>query len=43
MHVGERVVVGVPTPEAQVEAADAGAVLVHDDDFLVVRPELDII
>ena len=33
----------VPAAEAEVEPADARAVVVDDDDLLVVRPELDII
>lgn len=43
VRVGERVVVRVPPPEANVEPADARAVIVDDDDFLVVGPKLDII
>lgn len=43
MNIGERVVVGVPATEAEVKTADAGAVLVHHDNFLVMRPELDIV
>lgn len=40
VHVGERVRLGVPASEAEVQPADAGAVIIHDDDFLVMRPEL---
>lgn len=43
VHVRERVRVSVPTTEAQVEPADARAMLVDDNDLLVVRPELDVV
>jgi hypothetical protein len=33
MDVGERMVVGVPTPETEVESADAGEVVVDHDDL----------
>lgn len=41
MAIGTGVVVGVPAAETEVEAADAGVVVVNDDDFFVVGPELD--
>lgn len=43
MHISERVRVGVPTPEAQVKTSDASAVIVDNDDLLVMRPELHIV
>ncbi len=43
VHVRKRVRVRVPPTEAQVQAADAGVVVVDDDDLLVVRPEFDIV
>ena len=41
MRVGERVRVRVPAAVAEVDAADAGVVVVDDDDLLVVGPEFD--
>ena len=36
MHVSERVCVGVPPAEAQVKTSDAGAVIIDNDDLLVM-------
>lgn len=33
VHVGKRVRVGVPAPEADIETADACAVVVHDNEL----------
>lgn len=43
MNICERVIVGVPAAEAEVETADARVVVVDNDDFLVMRPVLDVI
>ena len=43
VRVGERVRVCVPAAEAEVEPADARAVVVDDDDLFVVRPVFDVV
>lgn len=41
MNICKWMVMRVPSPEAEVETADRCVVVVDDDDFLVVRPELN--
>ena len=41
--IGERMGVRVPATEAEIEATNAGAVVVDDDYFLVMGPEFDVI
>lgn len=43
MNVSERVVVGVPAAEAKIKATNASAMVVDNDDLLVMRPELDVV
>lgn len=43
MCIGKWVVVRVPPPEAQIKATDARSVVVNYYDFLVMRPELDVV
>jgi hypothetical protein len=41
--VGKRVILGVPATKTDVEAANTCAMVIDNNDFLVVRPKLDII
>jgi hypothetical protein len=41
--VGKGVILGVPAAKAHVKTPDARAMIIDDNDFLVVRPKLDII
>ena len=41
--VRQRVILGVPTAKTNVKTANTSAMVVNDNDFLVVRPKLDII
>lgn len=41
MNVGERMVMAIPSPITEVEAANASKVVVDNDDLLVVGPEFD--
>ena len=41
--VGKGVILGVPTAKANVKTPNAPAMIIDDNDFLVVRPNLDII
>jgi hypothetical protein len=41
--VGEGVILGVPTAKANVKTPNAPAMIIDNNDFLVVRPNLDII
>jgi hypothetical protein len=43
MGVRERVRVCVPAAEAEIEAADAGAVVVDHNELLVMRPVFDVV
>lgn len=43
MNVGERVRVRVPAAKAEVEASYGGVAVIDNDNFLVVRPELDTV
>lgn len=41
--IGKRVILGIPTTKTNVKATNTRAMIVDNDDFLVVGPELDII
>ena len=43
MYVGEWVILGIPTSEANVKATNTRAMIIDNNDFLVVRPQLHII
>jgi hypothetical protein len=43
MRIGKGMILGVPAAKANVKTADTRAMIVDDNDFLVVRPKLDII
>ena len=43
MRIGKGMVLGVPAAKTNVKAANTRAMIVDDDDFLMVRPKLDII
>jgi len=39
MHIGERMLMHIPPPEAQIQSADEGDLVINDDKLLVVRPK----
>ena len=43
VYVGEWVILGVPTSEANIKAANTRAMIIDNNDFFVVRPKLHII
>jgi hypothetical protein len=43
VRIGKGMILGVPATKTNVKTANTRAVIVHDNDFLVVRPKLDII
>ena len=43
MRVSERMVISIPATKTDVKAADASAVIINDDNFLVVGPEFDVV
>jgi hypothetical protein len=43
MRIGKGVILGIPAAKTNVKTANTRAVIVNDNDFLVVRPKLDII
>ena len=43
MRVGKWVVLGVPAAKTNIKPANASAMIIDDDNFLMVRPKLDII
>ena len=43
MRIGKRMILGVPAAKTNVKTTNTRAMIVDDNDFLVVRPKLDII
>jgi hypothetical protein len=41
MCIGKRLILGVPTAKTNIESANASAMVVNYNDFLVVSPVLD--
>lgn len=43
MRIGKRMILGVPAAKTNVKTANTRAMIIDNNDFLVVRPKLDII
>ena len=43
VDVSERVVMGVPSPEAQIEATNGRKMVVHSNNLFVMGPELNAV
>jgi hypothetical protein len=43
VRIGKGMILGIPTAKTNVKTPNTGTMIVDDDDFLVVRPQLDIV